>query len=255
MNIKVDSSNLNALFAQFGFGDQLRGGKGQLEGKLAWPGHAYQMQLSNLSGDFKVSARNGQFAKIEPGAGKLLGLISLQSLPRRITLDFRDIFSQGFAFNTIDGDLKVKDGVMVTDNFEVIGPAAEVKMAGDVSLPTERVNMTVTVLPRLDESIAVGAGLATLNPIVGLAVYLGQKVLQNPVERIFSYRYVISGTWDNPQVAKMDRNGVVEKTYGAVAAPLASPAPPAPTATPSLAPVPVSTPTTPTQVPVPAPQH
>ncbi len=223
MNIKLDSSNLNALFAQFGFGDLLRGGTGQLEGKLAWPGHAYQMQLSNLSGDFKVSARNGQFAKIEPGAGKLLGLISLQSLPRRITLDFRDIFSQGFAFNTIGGDLKVKDGIMATENFEVIGPAAEVRMAGDVSLPTERVNLAVTVLPRLDESIAVGAGLATLNPIVGLAVYLGQKVLQNPVEKIFSYRYAVSGTWDNPQVSKLDRNGVAEKPPATVVGPSALP--------------------------------
>ncbi len=264
MNIKLDSSNLNALFAQFGFGDQLRGGKGQLEGKLAWPGHVYQMQLSNLSGDFKVSARNGQFAKIEPGAGKLLGLISLQSLPRRITLDFRDIFSQGFAFNTIDGDLKVKDGIMVTDNFEVIGPAAEIKMAGDVSLPTERVNMTVTVLPRLDESIAVGAGLATLNPIVGLAVYLGQKVLQNPAEKIFSYRYAISGTWDNPQVDKMDRNGVIGKTSSAIApsaaaATLAPPSPaapsvlPPPSATPDTKPASTSLPTSAPPAPPPAP--
>ena len=209
MNVKLDSTNLNALLAQFGFGEQLRGGSGNLEGKLSWPGHTYQMQLTNLSGNFKMAARNGQFAKIEPGAGKLLGLISLQSLPRRFTLDFRDIFSQGFAFNNIDGDVSVKDGIMFTENFSVTGPAAEVKMAGDVSLSTERVHLTMTVIPRLDESVAVGAGLATLNPVVALAVYLGQKVLQNPVEKIFSYRYVVSGTWDNPQVDKIDRNGVI----------------------------------------------
>lgn len=230
MNIKLDSSNLNALFAQFGFGDYLRGGTGGLEGKLAWPGHVYQMQLANLSGAFKVIARNGQFAKIEPGAGKLLGLISLQSLPRRITLDFRDIFSQGFAFNSIDGDVSVKDGIMFTENFQVVGPAADVRMAGDISLPSERQNLTMTVLPKLDESVAIGAGLATLNPVVGLAVYLGQKILQNPVEKIFSYQYAVSGSWDNPQVDRINKNG----------APIPSPNPASPATIPT--PLPSSTP-------------
>ena len=227
MNIKLESSNLNALFAQFGFGDYLRGGTGSLEGKLAWPGHVYQMQLANLSGEFKVGARNGQFAKIEPGAGKLLGLISLQSLPRRITLDFRDIFSQGFAFNSIDGDVSVKDGIMFTENFQVVGPAADVRMAGDISLPSERQNLTMTVLPKLDESVAIGAGLATLNPVVGLAVYLGQKILQNPVEKIFSYQYAVSGSWDNPQVDRINKNGApIPSVNPAIPATIPAPLPP-----------------------------
>ena len=242
VNIKLESSNLNALFAQFGFGDYLRGGTAKLEGKLAWPGHVYQMQLVNLSGNFKVGARNGQFAKIEPGAGKLLGLISLQSLPRRITLDFRDIFSQGFAFNSIDGDVKVKDGIMFTENFQVVGPAADVKMAGDVSLPSERQNLIMTVLPKLDESVAIGAGLATLNPVVGLAVYLGQKVLQNPVEKIFSYRYVVSGSWDNPQVDRINRNGTLIPSADSATPVTPAPTPPASPAS-NLIPTPNPAPT------------
>ena len=205
MNIKLESPNLNALFTQFGFGEQMRGGTGTLEGKLSWPGHVYQLQLSNLSGDFRISARNGQFAKIEPGAGKLLGLMSLQSLPRRLTLDFRDLFAGGFAFNTIDGDFNVKEGIMFTENFQLVGPAAGVRMSGDISLPSERQNLIVTVVPKLDESVALGAGIATLNPLVGLAVFLGQKALQGPVEKIFSFRLAVSGTWDNPQVDRIVR--------------------------------------------------
>lgn len=230
MNIKVESSNLNALFAQFGFGDHMKGGRGGLDGTLAWPGHAYQFQLVNLSGAFKVNAERGQFAKIEAGAGKLLGLISLQSIPRRLSFDFRDLFSDGLAFDKIDGDLTIADGIMFAKKFDISGPATDVKMSGDVSLPAERQNLSVTVTPRLGTVAAVGTGLL-VNPLVGLGVLLGGEVLRNPIERVLAVQYSITGTWDNP---------VIERT-GKVVAPVT----PAASAT---QPVPV----TPVSAPLPA---
>jgi uncharacterized protein (TIGR02099 family) len=205
MNLKVETSNLNALMSQFGHGDQIRGGVGKLEGKLSWPGHAFDFATANLSGNFKFESTNGAFTKVEAGPGKLLGLISLQSLPRRITLDFRDIFSNGFSFDRVGGDVQINRGVMSTQNFEIVGPAAEVKMTGDVTLPTERANLTFTVAPKLDETVALSAGLFTLNPLVGVAVYVGQKVIGNPFEKLFSFKYAVSGTWDNPEVERISR--------------------------------------------------
>lgn len=205
MNLKVETSNLNALMSQFGHGDQIRGGVGKLEGKLSWPGHAFDFATANLSGNFKFESTNGAFTKVEAGPGKLLGLISLQSLPRRITLDFRDIFSNGFSFDRVGGDVQIDRGVMSTQNFEIVGPAAEVKMTGDVTLPTERANLTFTVAPKLDETVALSAGLFTLNPLVGVAVYVGQKVIGNPFEKLFSFKYAVSGTWDNPEVERISR--------------------------------------------------
>jgi uncharacterized protein (TIGR02099 family) len=205
MNLKVEASNLNALMSQFGHGDQIRGGTGKLEGKLSWPGHAFDFATVNLSGNFKFEGTNGAFTKVEAGPGKLLGLISLQSLPRRITLDFRDIFSNGFAFDRVGGDVQIDRGVMSTQNFEIVGPAAEVKMTGDITLPTERANLTFTVAPKLDETVALSAGLFTLNPLVGVVVYVGQKVIGNPFEKLFSFKYAVSGTWDNPEVERLSR--------------------------------------------------
>lgn len=205
MKVKVESNNMNALFNQFGFGEQVRGGSGKLDGWIAWPGHTYDFTTSKLSGNFKVEAVNGTFSKVEAGAGKLLGLISLQSLPRRITLDFRDIFSNGFPFDRIAGDVKIENGIMFTENFEIIGPPAEVKMAGDVSLPSERANLMLTVVPKLDETVALGAGLVTLNPLIGVAVFVGQKVIGNPFEKMFSYKYAVTGAWDNPEVERVSR--------------------------------------------------
>jgi hypothetical protein len=80
-----------------------------------------------------------------------------------------------------------------------------VKMTGDITLPTERANLTFTVAPKLDETVALSAGLFTLNPLVGVAVYVGQKVIGNPFEKLFSFKYAVSGTWDNPEVERLSR--------------------------------------------------
>jgi uncharacterized protein YhdP len=201
MNLKLDTSNLNALFNQFGFGDYMKGGRGKLEGQLSWPGHAYQFQTNTLSGSFKVNASDGRFAKIEPGAGKLLGLMSLQSLPRRITLDFRDIFSEGLAFNKIEGDVKIASGLMLTDNFEIKGPAANIKTAGEISLPMETVNLKMKVAPLLGEGAAIGAGVL-LTPIAGVVTYGISKLLEGAL----SYELSVTGAWDNPQSEVIKKN-------------------------------------------------
>ena len=213
MNVKLESSNLNALFTQFGYGDHMKGGRGGLEGTLTWPGHTYQFQMVNLSGAFKVHAERGQFAKIEAGAGKLLGLISLQSIPRRLTFDFRDLFSEGLAFDKIDGDITITDGIMFAKKFDISGPATDVKMTGDISLPAERQNLLVTVIPRISGVAAVGTAVL-VNPLVGLGVLLGGEVLRAPIEKVLSVQYYVTGTWDNP---------VIEKT-GKVIEPVAVPA-------------------------------
>jgi uncharacterized protein YhdP len=200
MNVKLETNNLNALFGQFGHGEQIKGGRGTLEGKLSWPGHAYQFQLANLSGQFRVDAEKGQFAKIEAGAGKLLGLLSLQSIPRRLSFDFRDLFNEGFAFDRIEGDITIANGVMFAKRFDLTGPAADVKMAGDISLPTERQNLTLTVFPKVSGTAGVGAG-ALVNPVVGVAVWLVGGVL----ERVLSVQYSVTGTWDNPVIERIGR--------------------------------------------------
>ena len=134
--LKLDTENLNALLGQFGYGDYLKRGHGSLDASLVWPGYPYDFSLATLAGTLKVDARRGQFAKIEPGAGKLLALLSLQSLPRRALLDFRDVFSEGFAFDRIQGDVKVARGVLLTDNFEISGPSAFVSLEERCPFPT-----------------------------------------------------------------------------------------------------------------------
>lgn len=217
IDFNLEAANLNALLAQFGLQDQLRGGKGKLDGKLAWPGHAFQFKTANLSGQMRLDASDGQFAKIEPGAGKLLGLLSLQSLGNRLSFDFRDIYDDGLAFRKIAADVSIASGVMSTENFELEGPAAFIQLNGSVSLPAETVNMKARVVPLLGTNAAIGAG-AILTPVIGLGVLAVSKLL----EKALTYELVITGSWDNPQVAGVKKN-----------APAGAPAAPAGASTPS----------------------
>ena len=201
LDVKLESENLNALFAQFGYGDYLKRGEGSLEGTLVWPGYPYDFALAALAGHFKVEAKRGQFAKIEAGAGKLLGLLSLQSLPRRALLDFRDVFSEGFAFDRMHGNVKIAHGVLITDDFEISGPSAFVALSGEVSLPEETQTLTMRVVPEVSEGIALAATLIG-TPVLGLSTLLVSKLLRNPLGKVVAYEYRVTGSWDNPQVAR-----------------------------------------------------
>ena len=202
LQLKLDTQNLNALMGQFGFGDYMKRGTGELEGQLVWPGYPYDFSLASLAGTFKVDGRRGQFAKIEPGAGKLLGLLSLQSLPRRAMFDFRDVFSEGFAFERIHGDVKVSRGVLLTDGFEISGPSAFVSLAGEVSLPDETQTLTMHVVPEVGEGLALAATLVG-TPVLGLSTLLVSKLLKNPLGKAVAYEYQVTGSWDNPQVTRL----------------------------------------------------
>jgi uncharacterized protein (TIGR02099 family) len=202
LDVKLESSNLNRLLGQFGHGDQVSRGEAKLEGQLVWPGYPYEFALSRLSGQFRLEAAKGQFARIEPGAGKLLGLLSLQSIPRRVLFDFRDVFSDGFAFDRISGDVKLAQGTLSTQDFEIAGPSAFASLAGEVSLPRETQNLTLRVVPEVGEGVAIAATVLG-TPVMGLTTLLVQKLLQNPLGKAVSYEYLVTGAWDNPSVTRL----------------------------------------------------
>ena len=201
LDFKVDSQDVGKLLDRLGYPGALRAATGKLEGQLGWKGSPLAFEFSSLNGDMSIESSRGQFVKIDPGAGKLLGLISLQSFPRRIALDFRDIFSEGFAFDSIAAKLSVQNGVMRTDRLQIDGPSARVVMRGEVDLQRETQRLTVNVQPELGSTAALGVAL--VNPVAGVATLLAHKVLQNPLNQMFGFDYLVTGTWDDPKVEKM----------------------------------------------------
>jgi uncharacterized protein (TIGR02099 family) len=203
LNITMDVTDVGKGLERFGYPDAVKGSSALLKGSLSWPGGPQAYAAEKLSGNFSLNVTKGQFLKIRPGGvGRLLGLLSLQNLPRRLLLDFRDIFSSGFAFDRIAGDVRISQGVMTSDNFVMEGASAKVAISGETDLARETQNLRVKVTPALSDSLSLAA-LAG-GPAVAVGAFIAQKLLNDPLNKIASYEYNIVGTWDNPQEVKKD---------------------------------------------------
>jgi uncharacterized protein (TIGR02099 family) len=203
VNVRLEVADIGKLLVRLGQPEGIKRGTAKLEGPLSWVGNPSEPDYATLSGNFVLEANKGQFVKLDPGIGKLLGVLSLQSLPRRLSLDFRDIFSDGLAFDEIVGTVKVNRGIANTENFRIQGPAVRIQMSGDVDLEKETQKLRVKVFPSMSDSLSV-AGALIGGPIAGIATFVAQKLFKDPIDKIAAYEYDITGTWVDPQVAKVD---------------------------------------------------
>ena len=205
VNIRLEASDAGKLLERLGYPEGLKRGTAKIEGALSWQGAPYEIDFPSLSGNLVVDAAKGQFDKINTGVGKLLGVVSLQALPRRVSLDFRDVFSDGFAFDDIVGTVAIHQGIAHTENFRIQGPSARVLMKGAVDLARETQKLRVRVTPYLSEGVSI-AGALIGGPLAGVATLLAQKMLKDPIDQMAAYEYEVTGTWKDPQVVKVARN-------------------------------------------------
>ena len=215
LNVNWEIKDLGNTLKRLGYPDTIKDGSGQLKGMLHWPGSPSQFDTTRLNGELEFDVRKGQILQVQPGVGRLLGLLSLQSLPRRLTLDFRDLFSNGFAFDKINATVKINQGIMRSNNFVMSGPAADVEIKGETNLQKETQHLFVKVLPRISDSVSLAA-LAG-GPLAGAVAFLAQKVLKDPLNKIISTEYEIVGTWDDPQEVKAPETTNKQQGSGLIA--------------------------------------
>jgi uncharacterized protein YhdP len=171
---------------------------------VAWNGSPLSLDYPSMSGQFNVNVASGQFLKADPGIAKLLGVLSLQSLPRRLTLDFRDVFSEGFAFDFVRGDVTIQQGLARTNNLQMSGVNAAVLMEGSADIARETQDIKVVVVPEIDAGTA--SLIATvINPVVGLGSFLAQMFFRKPLIEAATQEFHIDGTWSDPRITKIDR--------------------------------------------------
>jgi len=199
---RLDVADAGNLLDKLGQGRVLRGGKGILVGQVGWQGSPLALDYASMTGQLNVALDRGQFLHAEPGVGRLLGVLSLQSLPRRFLLDFRDVFSEGFAFDGVGGDVKIDRGIASSSNLRMRGVQAAVLLDGRADLAEETQDLRVLVVPELN---AGGASLAyaAINPAIGLGTFLAQLILSRPMAAANTREFHITGTWDDPKVEKV----------------------------------------------------
>lgn len=196
---RVDLANSGALLRRFGLADVLRGGSGRLNGQLSWWGKPWAPDLGSLSGQVKLALGSGQVLQADPGITRLFGILTLQSLPRRLALDFRDVTQQGFSFDQIDGDARIQQGIARTQNLHIKGVQATVLAEGSANLSLGTQDLHVRVVPDLNAG-AASLAYAMVNPAVGLSTLIGQWFLLKPLADAATREFHVTGRFGQPQI-------------------------------------------------------
>ena len=202
MNFRLDINDAGEFLKRFGQDKVVAKGKGKLEGQVGWLGSPLALDYPTMAGNFNVNVENGQFLKADPGLAKLLGVLSLQSLPRRLALDFRDVFTEGFSFDFLRGDVRIEQGVAITNNLQMKGVNAAVLMDGKADIAKETQDIKVVVVPEINAGTA--SLIATvINPAIGLGTFLAQYFLRRPLMQAATQEFHIDGSWAEPRVTKV----------------------------------------------------
>ncbi len=206
-NIIFDSPDLGKAMALLGFRDNIKNGRAHMELVGQWPGDPMSFSPDRVNGNLSLRIEDGRLLEVEPGAGRIFGLVSLQALPRRLSLDFSDIFDKGFSFDEIEGSFVIRDGDAFTRDLTMKGPAARILAEGRVGLRARDYDQVVTVIPQLTSGLPV-AGAVAGGIGVGAVILLAEQILKEEIDKMTQVKYRVTGSWDAPRVRRfLERNG------------------------------------------------
>ena len=200
--VSYDGDDAGNTLTALGFAGMIKGGKTHTDARLKWPGSPADFVLAKAMGTIGFEIKDGRLLDVEPGAGRILGLLSFQALPRRLLLDFSDLFQKGFSFDRLAGSFTIEKGDAFTDNLTMDGPAARIEARGRVGLAAEDYDQRVTVIPSVSAGLPVAGALAG-GFGAGAALFLVEKLLKPGIDRITKVDYQVTGPWTNPAVTRV----------------------------------------------------
>ncbi|MCC6207854.1 MAG: TIGR02099 family protein [Gammaproteobacteria bacterium] len=201
-SIKLDSDDFGAALTDLGYAGTIDEGKAHLDINASWDGPPTDFALEHLDGSMGMKVENGRLLDVEPGAGRIFGLLSLQYLPRRLSLDFSDFFRKGFSFDSILGNFAIKDGRASTHDLLMDGPAARIAVDGGIDLAARTYDQTVVVTPSVTSGLPV-AGAVAGGMGVGAVILLMEKMLRPIIERLTRITYRVTGGWSDPVIERL----------------------------------------------------
>lgn len=205
--INASSDDLRALLAYYGYQEVIEARQVQLNTQLSWPGDPTAFSLARMQGDMTLSVGRGSLIEVEPGAaGRIFGLLSIAAIPRRLALDFSDLFGKGFDFSAINGQFQFSNGIARTDNLTMQGDSALIEVSGPIDMVAKTYDQTVKITPKVSSALPL-AGAVAGGPVglgVGTAILLFDKIAGQVFDReivdLISYSYQLTGPWNNPRL-------------------------------------------------------
>jgi uncharacterized protein (TIGR02099 family) len=201
--VSVNSTNVGKMLDQLGFPPFVEAETAEVTASVHWPGPPSSTWLDHLGGDLSLKTKKGSLIDVEPGgAGRFAGLLSFGALPRRLALDFRDVFNRGFVFDDITADFVLIDGNAYTDNLKLTGPVADVGMIGRTGLRDHDYRQQAVVTAEPGKMLpTVGALIA--GPVGAAAMLIFSKIFKKPLSGIGRASYCVAGSWAEPSVERL----------------------------------------------------
>ncbi|MEN8174945.1 MAG: AsmA-like C-terminal region-containing protein [Pseudomonadota bacterium] len=203
LQANIDAEDIGRTLSDLLLTEGVAGAAGRAEITAHWEGDPLSVSRETLNGKLFVRTREGRFREAQPGLGRILGLLNLGVLQRRLTLDFSDLFEEGFAFDQIKGRIEVEKGLATIRHLKIEAPAAEISLTGTTDLVRGELDQEATVTPAIHGALPIAGTLAG-GPVVGAALLVASRIASEDIDRIAQVGYRIRGSWENPEITKLE---------------------------------------------------
>lgn len=178
----------------------IHNGSGVIDFNLRWLNGIHGLLWKNASGILNIEVKNGVIVGIEPGLGRVIGLLSIENIQRRLHLDFTDVTNAGFSFDQLTGKLCIESGVINIEHMIIQGPSAKMVITGALNLDTKDLHLFVEVSSKIGSTLPIAAAIAAGNPVIGAAVWLFDRASGAKVSELQVEKYKVVGTWEKPEI-------------------------------------------------------
>ncbi|WP_029408088.1 YhdP family protein [Thiomicrorhabdus sp. Milos-T2] len=200
-NAKLNSNDVSAVTKFLDLNEGFSGKSAEVNLKLNWKGSLNCFSTTTVDGGIVFNIKDGSVEDIEPGFARLIGLLSVDSLVRRLKLDLKDVTNKGMIYDQIKGNAKLKSGMLDLNKLTIKAPSANGQIKGNVNIENQTFDLNANITPKVGATIPTIAALAgAANPLTALAVYTLMKVIPGVNENLITYKYKITGPWSKPLI-------------------------------------------------------
>ncbi|WP_404341244.1 YhdP family protein [Pseudoalteromonas mariniglutinosa] len=199
----LQSDDIGQLFDEFDITTTVKDSDAMIKFDLAWLGAPYHFDVASLAGELDWQLGEGHLAEVSDGGVRVFSLLSLDSLVRKLKLDFRDVFSKGFFYNSMQGTMQLEKGIAYTQDTKLDGVPADLTIKGHTDLNTLAIDYDLAVAPQVTSSIPVIVAWM-VNPVTGLAALAIDKVIHS-ARVISEINFKVTGNMNDPVVKEIDR--------------------------------------------------
>jgi uncharacterized protein YhdP len=211
LNFEIEGSKFGQTMANLGLGDSIDDGEIELNSHFTWTNSLFNFDWDSLTGNADFILKDGVLKNVAPGSGRLIGLLSLNALPRRLLLGFSDVVANGLEFDKIAGSYIIAGEKLITNDTHMDSTSAKVLVTGSTGLRSQIYDQQMIITPKVRQTLPVLGGIIA-GAGVGWGLLLFEKVFKSVIDKSVEIKYIIKGTWDDPQIILIEKTKTERKT-------------------------------------------